>query len=103
MWIVSSNSKKRNDRILTDFYHKGDKAMKKLITVTEFKNNIFSYIKDVETKNDEIVIVSRDGTPRIRIQSIKEPMLGAMKGLMEVHCDLTEPACDDWEASLYNK
>jgi len=75
--------------------------MKKTITVTEFKNNLFSYIRDVETKNDEIVIVSKTGIPRAKIIPIDvEPMLGRMKGLMEVHCDLTEPTGEEWEANL---
>ena len=73
------------------------------ITAANFRSNCFKILDEVAKKHIDVVITKR-GKPIAKLVHIeqpkeKDPMLGAMEGLVETIGDLTEPVIDDeaWE------
>ncbi len=73
------------------------------ITAANFRSNCFRILDEVDKKHIDVVITKR-GKPiaklvHIRQPKEKDPLLGAMEGLVETIGDLTEPVIDDeaWE------
>ncbi len=73
------------------------------INAAEFRANCFKILDEVKLTHREIVITKR-GEPIAKLvhigrQKEKDPLLGAMEGLVETIGDLTEPVIDDkaWE------
>ena len=71
------------------------------IGATEFKARCLELIQDVHRRKRNAVTITRRGKPVARLVPIEEddqPFYGCMKGLAEIHGDLTEPTGADWEA-----
>ena len=73
------------------------------VTVANFRSNCFKILDEVDKKHIDVVITKR-GKPIAKLVHIdrpeaKDPLLGAMEGLVETIGDLTEPVIDDeaWE------
>ena len=73
------------------------------INAAEFRANCFKILDEVKLTHREVVITKR-GEPIAKLVHIdrpkeRDPLLGAMEGLVETIGDLTEPVIDDeaWE------
>ena len=73
------------------------------INAAEFRANCFKILDQVKLTHREVVITKR-GEPIAKLVHItkpkeKDPLLGAMEGLVETVGDLTEPVIDPnaWE------
>ena len=73
------------------------------ITAANFRSNCFKILDEVDKKHIDVVITKR-GKPIAKLVHIdrpkeKDPLLGALEGLVETIGDLTEPVIDDeaWE------
>jgi len=73
------------------------------INAAEFRANCFKILDQVKLTHGEVIITKR-GEPIAKLVHIsrpedKEPLLGAMEGLVETIGDLTEPVIDAdvWE------
>ena len=65
------------------------------INAAEFRANCFKILDQVKLTHGEVIITKR-GEPIAKLVHIsrpedKEPLLGAMEGLVEIIGDLTEP------------
>ena len=57
--------------------------MQKTISVTNLKNHLLEYVRDIETNHNELIIVSRKGEPRLKISPIIKknmPLIGGLEG-----------------------
>ncbi len=73
------------------------------INAVQFRANCFKILDEVQQKHKEIIITKR-GKPIAKLVHIiqkedKDPLLGAMPGVIETMGDLTEPVADPdaWE------
>ena len=73
------------------------------INAAEFRANCFKILDEVKLTHREVVITKR-GEPIAKLVHIsqpkeKDPLLGAMEGIVETIGDLTEPVINDkaWE------
>ena len=73
------------------------------INAADFRANCFKILDEVKLTHREVVITKR-GEPIAKLVHIdqpkgKDPLLGAMEGLVETVGDLTEPVIDNeaWE------
>jgi prevent-host-death family protein len=73
------------------------------INAADFRANCFKILDEVKLTHKEVVITKR-GEPIAKLVHIgqpkeKDPLLGAMEGLVETIGDLTEPVIDNeaWE------
>ena len=73
------------------------------ISAAEFRTNCFKILDQVKLTHRE-VIITKHGKPIAKLVHIsqpkeKDPLLGAMEGLVETIGDLTEPVidADAWE------
>jgi len=73
------------------------------INAAEFRANCFKILDQVKLTHGEVIITKR-GEPIAKLVHIsqpkkKDPLLGAMEGLVETIGDLTEPVidADTWE------
>ncbi len=80
-------------------------AMSTTVNIAEFKDRLSEFL-DLAEKGGE-VIVCRRNVPLVKLESVRKPILvrksasaiGCMKGSVQIHGDLTEPAIpeSDWE------
>ena len=80
-------------------------AMNTTVNIAEFKDRLSELLGLVEDGGE--VIVCRRNVPLARVEPIRKPgrtgrrgsVLGCMRGSVEIHGDLTEPAIPeaDWE------
>ena len=80
-------------------------AMSTTVNIAEFKDRLSEFL-DLAEKGGE-VIVCRRNVPLVKLKSVRKPILasktasaiGCMKGSVQIHGDLTEPAIpeSDWE------
>ena len=71
------------------------------IGVTQFKARCLGLIKQVHDRKRNAVVITKRGKPFARLVPIDDgdtAFYGCMKGLAEIHGDLTEPIGADWEA-----
>ena len=73
------------------------------INAVQFRANCFKILDEVQQKHKEVIITKR-GKPIAKLIHIvqkedKDPLLGAMPGVIETMSDLTEPVidADNWE------
>ena len=73
------------------------------ISAVQFRANCFKILDDVQQNHKEVIITKR-GKPIAKLVNIakendKDPLLGAMPGVIETKGDLTEPVLDPdaWE------
>ena len=72
------------------------------INVVQFRANCFRILDEVQQQHKEVIITKR-GKPIAKLVHVvqekdKDPLLGAMPGVVETIGDLTEPVIDpdDW-------
>ena len=73
------------------------------INAVQFRANCFKILDEVQQNHKEVIITKR-GKPIAKLVHIvkendKDPLLGAMPGVIETMSDLTEPVLDPdvWE------
>ena len=73
------------------------------INAVQFRANCFKILDEVQQKHKEVIITKR-GKPIAKLVHLiqeddKDPLLGAMPGVIETMGDLTEPVIDPdaWE------
>jgi prevent-host-death family protein len=73
------------------------------INAVQFRANCFKILDEVQQKHKEVIITKR-GKPIAKLVHIvenedKDPLLGAMPGMVETIGDLTEPVIESeaWE------
>ena len=74
--------------------------MQKTMSVTNLKNHLLRYVREVETTHDEIIITSRNGKPRVKIVPVLEeqkPLLNCMKDTGKIIGDIVSPLDNEWE------
>lgn len=80
-------------------------AMSTSVNIAEFKDRLSEFLDLVEKGGE--VIVCRRNVPLVKLESLRKPgplkkagsAIGCMKGSVQIHGDLTEPAVpeSDWE------
>ena len=71
------------------------------IGATEFKAKCLELIQAVHDRKRNSVVITKRGKPFARLVPVDEaevPFYGSLKGMAEIHGDLTEPTGADWEA-----
>jgi prevent-host-death family protein len=71
------------------------------IAATEFKAKCLELINEVHDRKRNAVVITKRGKPFAKLVPVDEssvPFYGCMKGLAEIHGDLTDPTEGDWEA-----
>jgi prevent-host-death family protein len=72
------------------------------IGAAEFKAKCLQLLNEISERKRDAVIITKRGRPVARLEPIREaggPIYGALRGLVKIHGDLTEPLDVEWEAS----
>jgi len=71
------------------------------IPVTQFKAKCLEIVKRVHDRQAPEVVVTKRGRPYVKVVPVdsgKHEIFGYLKGLAEIHGDLTEPTGVEWKA-----
>ena len=71
------------------------------IGAAEFKAKCLQLLDEIGDRKRNAIIITKRGRPVARLAPVSEgggQLYGALKGLVKIHGDLTEPLDAEWEA-----